>query len=376
MCSPQAHKNDITFTLKDFFHKLKAMNGNHAADCKKTFRLMGELKTELGLLDLGTRALILTPSDGLSEIIDIANKSKIEEASGIEAWNAASPEERDRRSLESMNQLKVALGQDIYDKMSENEKRTFDLFLWAGCCMHKDLNAVKGGSEAMKAWWAENDVQGPILLTNWDNTATLANIQKDSEDVSPAQRRAIRVTEAGGVKTTLLASARFNHSNDKKGLQDTHIIYFQEKKAGRSTKFPDTSTTRYGSNIDAAAELLLHLDDYIAFMEDVRDKKEKQTFNNLEANLYKALKDPATRAELTAMTFYGLSVSYPYARRVRGPGTENVNILDLGPFHEELKTHIQLIIDQPELLLGENASFEKGTLDGKEWFRPDVFAAV
>lgn len=121
---------------------------------------------------------------------------------------------------------------------------------------------------------------------------------------------------------------------------------------------------------------MLHLDDYIAFMEDVRDKKEKQTFNNLEANLYKALKDPATRAELTAMTFYGLSVSYPYARRVRGPGTENVNILDLGPFHEELKTHIQLIIDQPELLLGENASFEKGTLDGKEWFRPDVFAAV
>ncbi|KAJ7483123.1 hypothetical protein B0H11DRAFT_1723435, partial [Mycena galericulata] len=173
-----------------------------------------------------------------------------------------------------------------------------------------------------------------------------------------------------------LAGALFNHSNDKKGLQDNHVIYFEKIKLGRSTRFPGTSTTRYGSNLDAAAELITYLEDYKKLLEEVRDKKEKMNFNHLEQNIYNALHDPPTLTELCAMILYALAISYPYASRVRGPGTENVNLLDLGPFHQEVKAHVAAIISNPDLLLASDASFEKATLDGEPWHRPDAQAAV
>ena len=39
--------------------------------------------------------------------------------------------------------------------------------------MHKDLNCVKGGNEAMMRWWEKNNEQGPILLANQDNAAVI-----------------------------------------------------------------------------------------------------------------------------------------------------------------------------------------------------------
>lgn len=99
-------------------------------------------------------------------------------------------------------------------------------------------------------------------------------------------------------------------------------------------------------------------------------------FNHLEENVHKALQDPATITELCAMILYALAVSYPYASRVRGPGTENVNLLDLGPFHQEVKAHVAAIIENPDIVLAEDASFEQATLDGAPWRLPDALAAV
>jgi hypothetical protein len=50
-------------------------------------------------------------------------------------------------------------------------RESVDFFVWAGCCMHKDLNAVKGGNTCMQAWWGHNGVDGLVLLMNHDNTA-------------------------------------------------------------------------------------------------------------------------------------------------------------------------------------------------------------
>ncbi|KAJ7652643.1 hypothetical protein B0H17DRAFT_869410, partial [Mycena rosella] len=377
---PSLRQDEIKMSLNTFFSKLKAMHGDHAADGKKNHRIVGEIKKELGLLDLGARQILATAPEELKLVVEAANDAKIAEAGGQAAWDELSKEEQEQASSRTAAEIKTAFGLEVYEQMTDDEQRAFDMLLWGGCCMHKELNAAKGGSEGMKAWWkAHPDIQGPTLLANRDNAATLGDMTKINEETNSAQRRALNASEAGGVKTTLLAGALFNHANDKKGLQDTHVIYFQGiKPNGKSKRFPDTSTTRYGSNLDGAAELIVYLKAYITLLEQVRDKKEKGELNHLESNVYRALHDPATLTEFCAMIIYALTVSWPYSIRVRGPGTENVNLLDLGPLHHDLKAHIRRIIENPDIIFGNDLTPnpESCTLDGGPWHYPEAFAAV
>ncbi|KAH7917833.1 hypothetical protein BV22DRAFT_967818, partial [Leucogyrophana mollusca] len=143
-----------------------------------------------------------------------------------------------------------------------------------------------------------------------------------------------------------------------------------------ATRFPDTSNTRYQSHCEAAAELLTYLDLYIELLDSVRLKKDKQNFNHMEENLFKALHDIPTLTELAVLVLYAAAVTHPYMRSVRGPGTENLNILDLGPLHNRVKSHVQKVIDEPAILIGPSASFATGSLDGEEWQNPAAVAAV
>ena len=104
--------------------------------------------------------------------------------------------------------------------MSDAEKRMLSLFIWAGCGCHKDLNSVRGGYAAMAAWWEANEIAGPILLANRDNAVVLAETLSSQNTVTPAQERAFEMTARGGIKTTQLAGAVFNHKDDKKGHHD------------------------------------------------------------------------------------------------------------------------------------------------------------
>jgi hypothetical protein len=78
------------------------------------------------------------------------------------------------------------------------------------------------------------------------------------------------------------------------------------------------------------------------------------------------------------MVIYGLIVSWPYAIHVRGPGTEKANLLDLGTFHQKVKSHIRNIIANPDIVFGNDLSPspEACTLDGRSWRYPEAFAAV
>ncbi|KAJ7906676.1 hypothetical protein B0H13DRAFT_2505427 [Mycena leptocephala] len=63
--------------------------------------------------------------------------------------------------------------------------------------------------------WIDNDfIKGPTLLANRDNAATLGDVTQLNNETNAAQRRALKASGAGSVKTTLLAGALFNHSND------------------------------------------------------------------------------------------------------------------------------------------------------------------
>jgi hypothetical protein len=72
------------------------------------------------------------------------------------------------------------------------------LFLWAGCCMHKEMNTIKGGNAQMIDFWAKAGFTDPMKLMNQDNSAAV------EFGGTAARKRASDVSQAGAVKLTSL----------------------------------------------------------------------------------------------------------------------------------------------------------------------------
>jgi hypothetical protein len=219
-------------------------------------------------------------------------------------------------------------------------------FVWVGCSMHKDQNGMKGGAKAMREWYAKSGNISPVLLANRDNAAVLDDAPEDESEFTAAERRAFDNSACGGVKATSIAGALFNDKDKKKGLQHTMRWYF-EQYFGKVLSFPDTSNNWYQSHGVAATELLLHCKEDIKFLEILRDAKGH--FNHMEQNLYTALHDIPTLTELAVLALYAHSITHPYMCTVRGSESDEINMLDLGPFHDQLKEFLKTIIDNPKL---------------------------
>jgi hypothetical protein len=71
------------------------------------------------------------------------NAKKIAEAGGPEAWHALSATEQSERDARLMKEIVTTLGKQAYDALSLEDRRQLDLFIWAVCCMHKDMNSFQ-----------------------------------------------------------------------------------------------------------------------------------------------------------------------------------------------------------------------------------------
>ena len=243
------------------------------------------------------------------------------------------------------------------------------------------MNAFKYGVLKMSLGWEVRKHTPPVLLANKANATTIRLGDADSAAV----QQAVDSSSRGGVKAASLAGTLFNHSDDKRGYQDIHCLFMTVQKKELhglidDTRFPDTSNTRYQSHTYAAAELVTFLDLYVELLEQVRDSKVKSGFNHVEANLYRALQDVPTITELSAMTLYGISLSWPYLRIVRGNGNNIQNLLssELIDLHRRLPSFCEYVAANPSLLLSreETVDFSKVTLDSKPWSHPMAVMAI
>jgi hypothetical protein len=353
----------------EFARFVTGMNTDHAEDQKKLFRLFEAWKASCEREMRGEEALL---SASLAEIIPLLWKEveqNIVAVGGMAAWEALPPDERQSREVAAYRRVCSNLGEDELDKLTPEQRRYAALFIWGGCCMHKEMNSVKGGNARMMAWWSENNLEGPMKLYNRDNSAA-ATLGGDA-----ARERASEVSQAGGVKLTSLAGAVFANKDKKKGQQDTLQVYLQSS-IGYMVCFPGTSSTRYGSHASAAVELIVRLSFYRQFLEVVRDLKEKHNFTNIEQNIYLGLHDIPTLTELCVLILYAQAITHPYMRQVRGADSADTNLLDMGPVHDRVIAHCRAIIANPDLILSSAASYSTGSLDGKAWERPDAFYAV
>ncbi|THU79303.1 hypothetical protein K435DRAFT_621812, partial [Dendrothele bispora CBS 962.96] len=378
--SPLAKRLNRQFTVRDFLRVLKGMSGDHANNEKATAAGIKEWKRQELITEMGKKKIAEKEFGDLVLYLASWNAQKIAEVGGHEAWEALSNKEKAERDAALMKSILMDLGQEEYDSLTDSERRGMDLFIWGGCCMHKDQNSFKGGNLEMMAEWSKLAVDPPVLLANKSNAAILHNIfepGRNLDKLSEVERKAFEESTRGGVKAMDLAGALFNHKDDKKGQGDIHVNHFKQLFGKNHRRFPDTSNTRFGSHGLAACEVIRHLDAYVDYIKtDIPYSKTNPSRTNIEINLLRALEDVATVTELSAMVLYTNVISHPYMRVVRGPGTEETNALDLGPLHAELQVHIRNILENPDLLFGDDVACATATLDGQEWEDKDAVTAV
>jgi hypothetical protein len=157
-----------------------------------------------------------------------------------------------------LEEVVAELGKEAFDNLSDDEKRIFRLFIWAGCGCHKDLNTVKGGYMAMMRFWKERGLEGPVLLANHDNDPVVQERNttiEQGDTPTPAQERAFDTSTCGAIKTAQIAGAIFNHKDDKKGHHDLFRYWWWWEHVGTPFTFPDTSNNHFQAYCNAAAAL-------------------------------------------------------------------------------------------------------------------------
>ncbi|KAI5900009.1 uncharacterized protein SCHCODRAFT_02485539 [Schizophyllum commune H4-8] len=377
--SPFAKRKGLEMSLTAFATCLRGTNGDHANDVKKDNKLLLAWKLEMTKVLLGYDKLRqMSPESAFCIIIPHA-RAMLLDVGGQDAWEALSDAVRAEKESVFMRSAAEEVGEQVYEGLDGGEKKKLSLFLFSGCCMHKELNSVKGGDTRMRAYYSGHpEIVPPVLLVNKDNAAVLAGV-KDGEQLTPAELRALSISGCGAVKATTLAGMICNNKDSKKGQHDRYVWYFDRElgPAVAARRFPDVSNTRFQSHCAASCEILLHLDLYRSFMQrGVYYKKEKPSFTNIEKNFFRALHCDTTLTKMAVLALYGLCVSSPYVRQIRGPGMTSLNALTLGPLHVCLRNFIEKLINNPNIVLGDNATHATATFDGKEWERAGVFEAI
>ena len=367
--SPMGKKNAADF--RNFFLKTLAMTTDHANDQKKLKKLFEETKRFYDREVCGEAALKAASPEDLLFAIFAVTEAKITAAGGQVAWDALPPAEQSRRNTMLERDVCQKFGEDAFNSLTEEQQCEASFFLWAGCCMHKDLNCHKSGNARLMQYWSKNGLTGPILLMNKQNAEHAAIGEPEST------KHAEESSTCGAVKLTSLMGSLLNHKDKKKGVQNPHPIFF-ESMLGFRLRFPDTSNTRYQSHADASAEIVIHFPLYIQLLAITRNRKDTRVFMNIELNIWNGLHDIPTITEICVLALYGQAIPHPYMRVVRGhhDDPEASNLLNQGPLHNRVKLHCRLLIEHPEYLYGPEASYEQGALDGKPWERPEAVYAV
>ncbi|KIJ42633.1 hypothetical protein M422DRAFT_254077 [Sphaerobolus stellatus SS14] len=265
---------------RSFPSKLRGVCTDHAADQKLLAELLKDWKKCTDRESRGEEKLLSLPPEELIAVLLKASQEDIQAAVGLDGWNALSESEKLSRNAAKYQDVCFQIGQKLFAALKPKEQEESDWFVRVGCCMHKQLNTIKGGAAAIRELWIKLGIEGPMKYFNKDNSAAYHVGDEAS------RTRAMDASQSGAVKLTSLSGSLFNHKDDKKGHQGSLAIFF-EGKTGRFVRFPDTSNTRYQSHCEAAAELIVQLDLYIVFLEEIKEKKDNRTFNNLEIKAYR-----------------------------------------------------------------------------------------
>lgn len=243
--------------IGDIAQRLTGMNEDHASDQKKTFALVFKWKLTETKRSLGLKRLYDMSVDELIEAYFPQLLGKIEDVNrehGPDVWTKIlTADERAQHERAVQQAVALEIGEDLYTQLPPEEKVLYELFLRGGCCMHKDLNAAKGGAKGLEAFWALLKIF-PILLADKENTIVLNNTAQATANTD-AWVHANASSGQGAAKALSLLGAICKNNDTKKGQQRVFRNFFFHV-LGYTVDFPDVSNTCYGSYLDAAAMVI------------------------------------------------------------------------------------------------------------------------
>src|SRR5436190_13929902 len=189
--SPLGKSENHLLRVIDIFVKLTGIHSDHCAKEKKDAQLMRKEKEQAIYQSLGEEEILEKSTQELLPHFIKERDQMIQKAGGAKKWKQLSEIEQAEQQSQMMEKLVIELGESSYQQLSPSEQRMLSLFIWAGCGCHKDLSTVQGGNTSMMAWWAANDIDGPVWLANRDNAAILQDQIRPSDNVNPAHERAL-----------------------------------------------------------------------------------------------------------------------------------------------------------------------------------------
>lgn len=215
--SPLAKRLGLVFQPDYFIYKCDGSSGDHANDQKRSHEILAEWKMEVVLQRLGEQALVTLSLDDAAKIFEQLREHQINEIGGHDVWASLTAEKKADTNANIMRRI----GKVVFDALPAVDQAKLTRFIRTGCCMHKDLNTVKGGDRAMQESWISHQRPWPVLLANKDNTAVLNSIS-DQSNLTTVEKRALEGTKRGGSHATLLGGLICRHK-DKKKDSKTHI---------------------------------------------------------------------------------------------------------------------------------------------------------
>jgi len=358
--SPSISGDSVTGT--EIWSKATGFSADHAADQLKLSRELYDYKLSSMFKLLGIEAMESKTEGEVKEVIDGKFGDILAEVGGWQGWETRSREEQERLLERLIDEVQIHFGELAFSELPEWLQRIRSLWHWSGCCMHKDLNTFKGGAVALGTFWNREGLEGPVKLLSRGKEEREELMGTDATDCGSNR------SSGGAAKLADLVGALLRNKDEDKGCPEEFQAYCEDNFEGEITSFPDTSNTRYQCYGDAATEIICHSDLYIGFLDQHgKAKKRGAGLNHMEKNILKGLLDPATWTELSVFAVYSEAISKPYALTVRGLYNESKNALDMGEAHQKIITHIDILIGNPDLLIGSDTSYKTGALYGSPW---------
>jgi hypothetical protein len=381
---PLSERLGINFSKSGWFLNLQGMNGDHANNEKATAEQLKEQKIRELFLSLGEEKVKEMSPEEFTAYSRIEKGRMLNASGGFARFMAQSTEKQDEELREMDVAIGLQLGEEAFAALPIEDQRERTWFVWTGCDMHKALNAFKIGCAAMPGYWIAHRLTPPVTLGNKANAELLHRLLNPEESPTTAlgdeQVQEIERTSRGGNKCIGLLGAIFCNKNENKGQGDSIISHAREweRKKGVKTdpsRLGAVSRSRFGSYGSAALEVAANVEFYQQEILFVKYRKNVPGWTNIELNVHRALSDKPTLTEINAMGLYSGGIDGPYMRMVRAPEGE-INALDLGPLHDELKKFMLQLINSPGLMIDEDADEITGSLMSKGWSRPEAMAAI
>jgi hypothetical protein len=177
--SPLMQRLGLQLTSRGFVQRLKGAEGDHANNEKCTSDGLNDWKMEECRAELGEKKLNKMHQESPNDLVAYLmtwNLKKIAECGGQEAWDMLSALEKAKKDGQLLARILDELGRNKFEGLPPADKCEMSLFIWSGCCMHKDQNSFKGGNDEMMNEWERQGWKPSILLANKANAAILRKV--------------------------------------------------------------------------------------------------------------------------------------------------------------------------------------------------------